>query len=187
MQEEKLQKLFHLCKVLLDEDRLRILGVLANRAANVKELAVQLDLKEVIASRHLARLVEAGLVRADPDDESVYRLDLEVVQSMKKDLFARDQTNEPIGGHESVADKVLNSFLDGERLIRIPSNHTKRMVILEWLASQFEVGSTYPERAVNEILKRHHPDYAALRRALVDYGLMQREKGIYWRVVEGKS
>jgi hypothetical protein len=60
------------------------------------------------------------------------------------------------------------------------------MVILEWLASEFEVGSTYPERAVNEILRRHHPDYATLRRALVDYGLMQREKGIYWRVVEGK-
>jgi len=186
MQEEQLHKLFHLCKVLLDEDRLRILGILAGRAAHVKELAVQLNQKEAIVSRHLARLLEAGLVRADSDVEGVYRLDLELVQSMKKDLFARERTDGPTSGYESSADKVLSNFLDGERLIRIPSNHTKRMVILEWLAGKFEVGSTYPERAVNEILKRHHPDYASLRRALVDHGLMQRESGLYWRVVEEK-
>ncbi len=60
------------------------------------------------------------------------------------------------------------------------------IALQQGVAGKFEVGSTYPERAVNEILKRHHPDYASLRRALVDHGLMQRESGLYWRVVEEK-
>ena len=42
-------------------------------------------------------------------------------------------------------------------------------------------GERYDERAVNAILKHHHPDSATLRRALVDYGLMRLEAGIYWR------
>jgi hypothetical protein len=40
----------------------------------------------------------------------------------------------------------------------------------------------YPEREVNEIISRHHPDYASLRRALVDHGLMARDAGTYWRL-----
>lgn len=43
-------------------------------------------------------------------------------------------------------------------------------------------GERYDERAVNAILKRHHPDSATLRRALVNYGLMRREAGVYWRL-----
>ena len=34
---------------------------------------------------------------------------------------------------------------------------------------------------VNEILARFHPDYAALRRYLVENGFMTRENSVYWR------
>jgi hypothetical protein len=47
---------------------------------------------------------------------------------------------------------------------------------------KFDYGVQYPEKQVNEIIKRHHPDYALLRREMVDYGYMKREKGVYWRV-----
>jgi hypothetical protein len=49
------------------------------------------------------------------------------------------------------------------------------------LAKQFEEGRRYPEREVNQIIKRHHPDCATLRRELIGARLMQREKGTYWR------
>jgi hypothetical protein len=55
-------------------------------------------------------------------------------------------------------------------------------VIIKWLADKFEAGARYTEKEVNEILTRHNPDYATLRRQLIEYGYMQREKGIYWRV-----
>jgi len=34
---------------------------------------------------------------------------------------------------------------------------------------------------VNGIISRRHPDFAALRRYLVDEELMQRRRGVYWR------
>jgi hypothetical protein len=77
---------------------------------------------------------------------------------------------------------VLRSFFteDG-RLHTIPSRHTKRLVVLDRLAQEFEPGQTYPEAAVNEVLQRFHPDHAALRRYLVENGFLTREDGWYWR------
>jgi hypothetical protein len=40
----------------------------------------------------------------------------------------------------------------------------------------------YSEKQVNELLARYHHDTAALRRGLVDYRLMTRETGVYWRI-----
>ena len=44
-----------------------------------------------------------------------------------------------------------------------------------------EPGVRYPEREVNALLAVWHPDVAALRRYLVDEGLLTREAGVYWR------
>jgi hypothetical protein len=77
---------------------------------------------------------------------------------------------------------VLRDFFEGERLKEIPSRRKKRLVILKWLAEQFEHQHLYPEAQVNAIIQRHHPDTASLRRALVEEQLMQRESGLYWRL-----
>jgi hypothetical protein len=63
----------------------------------------------------------------------------------------------------------------------IPTQHKKLMVILKHLAKDFKSGTQYPESQVNQTLRRYHEDTAALRRYMVDNGLLQREKGIYWR------
>jgi len=79
-------------------------------------------------------------------------------------------------------DRVLANFLgpDG-RLKSIPTKLSKLMVVLDRLAQEFEPGQTYPEPKVNEVLQRFHPDYAALRRYLVENGFMTREDSLYWR------
>ena len=46
---------------------------------------------------------------------------------------------------------------------------------------EFDIGVRYPEKRVNEVLKRFHADSASLRRHLVDEGLLSRERGMYWR------
>ena len=53
--------------------------------------------------------------------------------------------------------------------------------MLTRLALEFDVGVRYAEEQVNETLTRFHPDYASLRRYLVDEGLLSRERGLYWR------
>jgi hypothetical protein len=85
------------------------------------------------------------------------------------------------GGGTTEAGRVLANFVVGERLKQIPARRKKLLVVLEWLAESFERGARYPEREVNERLFRHHPDFAMLRRLLVDYGFLDRDHGIYWR------
>ena len=64
---------------------------------------------------------------------------------------------------------------------RSPSKHAKLLVVLDHLAQAFEPGRRYPEPEVNEVLERFHPDYAALRRYLVEDQFLTREDGVYWR------
>jgi hypothetical protein len=66
-------------------------------------------------------------------------------------------------------------------LVSIPVQRAKRLVVLDFLAQQFDPGTRYPEREVNAILSKFHPDYAAVRRYLVDEEFLQRREGSYWR------
>jgi hypothetical protein len=76
---------------------------------------------------------------------------------------------------------VLTTFFRDGRLVSIPAQHTKRLVVLRHLVRVFEPGVRYPEREVNALLAVWHPDVAALRRYLVDHGMLAREAGVYWR------
>jgi hypothetical protein len=77
---------------------------------------------------------------------------------------------------------VLKVFFRHGRLIELPAQLKKRMVILEYIAGEFEPDLTYTEHAVNQALLEFNEDVATLRRDLVDLGLLQREGDIYRRV-----
>jgi hypothetical protein len=77
--------------------------------------------------------------------------------------------------------KVLQTFFEGERLKQIPVHLKKRMVVLRRLVESFERQRVYREPEVNEVLKRHHADFATLRRELVETGLLVRARGEYAR------
>jgi hypothetical protein len=79
-------------------------------------------------------------------------------------------------------DEILARFVDARRrLIEIPASRRSLLVVLRWLVEDFQPGRRYPEADVNITLGRRHPDFAALRRLLVDEELMQRSRGFYWR------
>jgi hypothetical protein len=78
--------------------------------------------------------------------------------------------------------RVLDNFVDvGGRLISIPVQRKKRLAVLRWLVEDFQPARLYSEADVNRIISRRHPDFAALRRFMVDEELMQRRRGVYWR------
>ncbi|HWI05437.1 MAG TPA: DUF2087 domain-containing protein, partial [Acidimicrobiales bacterium] len=87
---------------------------------------------------------------------------------------------EDFGATADQAEVLRNYLVDG-RLAQIPAQRSKRLVVLDFLAGQFEPGRTYPEEQVNYILGRFHADYAALRRHLVEEELLERRDGFYWR------
>jgi hypothetical protein len=57
-----------------------------------------------------------------------------------------------------------------------------RTELLSWLARRFEPGRTYSEAEIRRELEPVYPDYAELRRFLVDERLLERDNyGSYWR------
>jgi hypothetical protein len=77
--------------------------------------------------------------------------------------------------------EVLRRFVVDGRLVSIPAQRGKRLVVLDHLAGLFEPGVRYTEAEVNQALAAYHPDYATLRRCLVDEEFLDRERGVYWR------
>ena len=90
----------------------------------------------------------------------------------------RPSLNEALAKRES----VMGAFVgDDGRIITMPAKLAKRLVVLDYVAQSFEVGRRYPEREVNDVLRRFHHDWASLRRYLVDEGFLDRADGVYWR------
>jgi hypothetical protein len=79
--------------------------------------------------------------------------------------------------------RVLRAFVRDGRLVSIPAQDRKRQVVLRWLLdAAFPDDVPYEERDVNMRLALIHRDVAALRRYLVEAGLMTRASGVYRRV-----
>lgn len=79
-------------------------------------------------------------------------------------------------------EKVLRNFFSPEgRLKAIPVKRTKRDVIMDHLAAQFDSERQYSEAEVNALLLRYHEDFCTIRRELVDTGRLRRANGLYWK------
>lgn len=177
-------------QALLDPATLQVVAALSGRERSLADLA-ELGLEPAFGHTPLGRLVFLELVSVRQEDgRLICRLDRErlralngTLQRLSRDLFAEDKRNPVVDEAEGFSEKerrVLRSYLKGERLAIIPVQHAHLQVVLRWLAERFEPGRRYHEREVNELLKRHHPDCATLRRHLIDFGLMERASDHYW-------
>jgi hypothetical protein len=163
--------------LLADPARLKVVAALALGAGTLEEVAEAsgLPLKDVaLAARRLAR---AGLVHRDGH---ALALHAELFSAAARAAAEAAPPAEPLSS-DPAESAVLASFVRDGRLVSIPAQRTKRRVVLEHLVRVFEPGVRYPEREVNALLGVWHPDVAALRRYLVDEGLLTREAGVYWR------
>lgn len=175
-------------KALADTNRLKIVGLLAEKPYSVEELAALLKLRASTVSHHLARLSEAGLVQARAESYySVYQLDRLALEEKARSMFTQEELASVVADVDADAydHKVIKDYSrrDGS-LKTIPAQRKKLEAILRYVVKAFAVGKRYREKQVNEILARYHEDTATLRRELVGYGLMKREGGggKYWRV-----
>jgi predicted transcriptional regulator len=178
------EELVDFLKVLADRSRLRILGMLSEREYTVREMASVLGLKEPTVSLHLNMLKSREMVKMRKEGTShFYSLSQESVFALLKEVAQKANTGLEEDPNSSEFERhVLQHFFAEGRLREIPVKRSKQLVVLRRLAQEFVAGNLYSEKEVNETLKRFHPDCASLRRLMVDYRLMARKDGFYWRL-----
>lgn len=165
--------------LLADDDRRRVVAALVLGAESLDTIMTATELDERRTMRALGRLTKAGLVEFDPDT-SCYLLLAQAFQRAARseaDPPPPSQFPERPGWERRILDKAF----DEGRLTRIPSKWSHRLVVLDEVAQRFEPGRRYSERQVNAMLSALFDDTAALRRYLVDAGMLDRADGEYWR------
>jgi ADP-ribose pyrophosphatase YjhB (NUDIX family) len=163
--------------LLAEPDRLRVVAALALGAATPAEVAQAAGLPPRAVAAALRRLESGGLVSTVA---GVLRLaDRQFAEAARAETVPRPV--EDYGVSDPAAAAVLRAFVRDGRLTQIPVARAKRRTVLEHIASTFEPGMRYPERQVDAMLRAWYPDYASLRRYLVDEQLLARDAGVYWR------
>jgi hypothetical protein len=163
--------------LLADPSRRRVFAalVLGDRTVDQVRESTGMTTREILGA--VARLVDGDLVMAGRD--GMYFVIEEAFTAAAREA-APVREHEHADAPEANA-RVLRSFVRDGRLTSIPTQHAKRLVILDRLAQEFEPGRHYTEREVNTILRHWYDDPAMLRRYLVDNEFMERDHGDYWR------
>ena len=114
-----------------------------------------------------------------------YRLRSDQILALGRAVFGQERINIDPGMDEKRWDKrILENFIEDGQLKQIPASRKKRWVVLRWLADKFKTDEHYSEASVNKIIQKHHWDSATLRRELIGYRMLKRQKGMYWRQPE---
>ena len=163
--------------LLADAHRRRVVAALELGARNIDEVVAATGLSAAQVAKAMGRLVESGLVVHG--DEGL-RVVADAFQEAARVANTRPASSE-FADEPDETRKVLRAFVADGRLQSVPVAAAKRLVILDWLAQDFEPGETYSEKMVNLILGKRYADTAALRRYLVDQGYLDRADGQYWR------
>ena len=177
-------------KALADLDRLKIVGLLADHPAALKQVADELSLPVREVYNHLEFL---KFVKAVREVDGTYTLDENAVQALSRhQLEMREKSPTPVWDTDPVRQKALALCLHPDGTIRtIPSSRTQAerfRILLDYLAASFKIHIIYTEKEVNAILHRFHADVAGLRRDLIEASLLGRERdgSRYWRIEKGE-
>ncbi|MCB2209493.1 metalloregulator ArsR/SmtB family transcription factor [bacterium] len=186
--EQTFDTLLAFFKALADANRLKLIGLLAQKESSVEELATVLDVNPSTVSHHLSKLGEIGLVAARADGYyNVYHLETDRLEEMAQSLLAKDALPEVAKDLDRKAydRKILKDYLDEDgKFPQLPTNRRKLDVILRYIAEQFEYDRKYTEKEVNAVIERFNDDISGLRRDLISVRLLGRERdgSAYWRV-----
>jgi hypothetical protein len=167
-----------LAGLLADDDRRRVFAAVELGATTLDTAATLAGLPVPRAAKALSTLAGAGLV-VQGDSGGLYVVGA-AFKVAAREALSRPSSDEHADRPEEMR-RVFDAFVRDGRLTQIPTSRQKRLVVLDWLAQEFEPGTRYSEPMVNLILGKRHPDTAALRRYLVDEGLLDRAGGEYWR------
>lgn len=163
---------------------------LISKGLSDKEIAKELGVAQSTIRNHKYKLREkekqAKLFLAMMDllskntNKKISSLDKEVICDPPKTATILDD-------RYNITDKEKNdtikAYMDENGALKnYPAKAKKKIIILEEIVKNFSKGKIYSEKEINRVLKRIYEDYASLRRALIEYGFIERTNDCnsYW-------
>lgn len=179
----QLNKMVDFHKALGDLTRIRIIGLLKQGPLHGQAIAGKLGLKPPTITHHIAKLREVGLIKERRDKNTIYFS----LNTKTLEMGAKAILNIGTGGAEMEmavtaeerASIIQNFFTKDGKLKNYPAQRKKKLVVLEHMVKGLELGKVYPEKEINDYLKRFYEDYATLRRELIMCQFMYRENNQY--------
>lgn len=105
----------------------------------------------------------------------------------KETLCDAHKTATTLDDRYNITDKeikeTIKNYMDESGAIKIfPSKEKKKIILLSQIVKHFSKGKKYSEKEINRILGRIYDDYATIRRALIEYGFVERSNDCssYW-------
>lgn len=168
-------------KLLGNQTRLDILKLLSKEDSYVEKIACELSLTPATICYHLKKMENAGIVNCSRSQfYIIYALnrgifDLPLIEFVKANGNPVDSNIE-----EKYKKQVLSNFFRFGKLLSIPSQRKKREIVLQEILKSFNADRKYEEQEVNELIHKFHEDHCTIRREMIGFGMLRRERDIYW-------
>ncbi|GAA0076769.1 DUF2087 domain-containing protein [Clostridium sp. CTA-5] len=168
----------------------RELLVLIASGLTDKEIAVKLGVAHSTIRNHRYKL------REKEKQARLFLAMMELISSGTKKKINKLDTESLCDAHKTattiddrynITDKeresTIKNYMDENGAIKTyPAKEKKKIIILGEVVKNFSKGKKYSEKEINRILKRIYEDYASIRRALIEYGFIERSNDCssYW-------
>ena len=167
-------------KVLADESRLKIIGILLKKDSYSEYLAYKLNLSTPTVTYHMNKLKKAGIVKSTKIQHYIiYSLNYDIM-NMSIEALIKSATT--VDDSRTYEEKVIESFFEYGKLKQIPAQQKKREIVMAYIASKFELNKIYSELEVVAALLKIHDDYIAIKRDLISMGFLEDLNMKYRRI-----
>ena len=184
------RRMLHVSGMVLDNTSPAILGHLSKniRIAVLKTPLVDEDVGVAASIRivNAQKLKKEDFIKSGTATDEM--MELLSAQSAAPDFHDAHPTARMLDDRYNVTEserrKIIATYFDETGALKeCPAREKKKIVVLEVIAQNFQPGRSYPEKEVNRILERIHPDHAYIRRLLIEYGFLERTRSgsEYWR------
>ena len=80
-----------------------------------------------------------------------------------------------------MSEQIDQFFRPDGTLISIPVKPAKKIAVLNHIAKDLAPEIKYPEKELNTVIAKYHADTAAIRRHMIEFGILQRNsESVYW-------
>lgn len=167
----------------------RELLVLIASGLSDKEIAIKLGVAQSTIRNHRYKL------RQKEKQARLFLAMMELISLNTKNINILDKgilcdahkTATTIDDRYNITDKerknIIKNYIDESGALKtFPAKEKKKIIVLSEIVKHFSKEKKYSEKEINRILQRVYEDYAAIRRALIEYGFIERTNDCssYW-------